>query len=91
MATKKQLIPLLMEDIRRYSPELLDDETFSLHNDEDFRCVVEDLLWDRGLCHGCKHWFSAERTCENPSDSMRTCVNRAYEYLLKENVLRKSE
>ena len=52
MDTKRQLIPLLMEDLRKYSPELLEDDTFSLEDDIDFESVLQDLLWDRGLCEG---------------------------------------
>ena len=84
MATKRQLIPLLMEDLRKYSPELLEDDTFSLEDDIDFESVLQDLLWDRGLCEGCRNWFSPERSCEKETESLRTCINRAYDYLLKE-------
>ena len=90
MATKRQLIPLLMEDLRKYSTELLEDDTFSLENDIDFESVLQDLLWDRGLCEGCRNWFSPERSCEKETESLRTCINRAYDYLLKEYGSKKS-
>ena len=66
MSTKRQLIPLLMEDLRKYSTELLEDDTFSLEDDIDFESVLQYLLWDRGLCEGCRNWFSAERSCQLP-------------------------
>lgn len=78
MASRKQAIEIIDKWLHETKSEDLNDKGLDI--DEELMFFVHEYLNEYGLCSGCRWYFSADRTCEKPTDGIRCCINRMYEH-----------
>lgn len=78
MATRKQVVEAMRQYLQEIGSDLLEEEGFDV--DKELEFLLGEYLYECDLCSGCRWYFSPERSCEKPNDSIRCCMNRMYKH-----------
>lgn len=78
MANRKQVVEAMRQWLQEIESDLLEDEDMNI--DYELGFLLGEYLNEYDLCVGCRWYFSPERSCEKPNDSIRGCMNRIYKH-----------